>query len=69
MGWLTVTPREFHDAGSVVVVDARYTGVYKETGKSLNAQVCHVLKWRDGKLASFQQYVDTAQLQEVMGVH
>ena len=65
----TVTPREFHDAGSVVVVDARYTGVYKETGKSLDAQVCHVLKWRDGKLASFQQYVDTAQLQEVVGVH
>jgi len=28
-----------------------------------------VPKWRDGKLASFQQYVDTAQLQEVMGVH
>ena len=65
----TVTPREFYDAGSVVVVDVRYTGVYKETGRSLDAQVCHVLKWRDGKLASFQQYVDTAQLQEVVGVH
>jgi len=65
----TITPREFHDAGSVVAVDVRYTGVYKETGKSLNAQVCHVLRWRDGKLAGFQQYVDTAQLQEVMGLH
>jgi len=29
----TVTPREFYDAGSAVVVEARYTGVYKETGK------------------------------------
>jgi len=26
-----------------------------------------VLKMRDGKLASFQQYVDTGQLQDVMG--
>ncbi len=60
-------PMEFHDAGSVVVVEARYTGTYKQTGKSLDAQVCHVLKMRDGKLASFQQYVDTAQLQDVSG--
>jgi ketosteroid isomerase-like protein len=44
-----------------------YTGVYKQTGKSLDAQVCHVLKMRDSNLASFQQYVDTAQLQDVAG--
>jgi uncharacterized protein len=64
----TVHPEEFYDAGSVVVVEARYTGTYKETGKSLDAQVCHVWKIRDGKVASFQQYVDTAQLQDVIGV-
>ena len=63
----TVHPAEFHDAGSVVVVEARYTGFYKPTGKSLDAQVCHVWTTRDGKLARFQQYVDTAQLQDVMG--
>jgi uncharacterized protein len=45
----------------------RYVGTYKPTGKSLDAQVCHVLKFRDGKLTSFQQFVDTAQLQDVMG--
>ena len=64
----TVHPGEFHDAGSVVVVEARYTGTYKQTGKSLDAQVCHVWKIRDGKLTSFQQYVDTGQLQDVIGV-
>jgi uncharacterized protein len=64
----TVRPMEFYDAGSVVVVEARYTGTYKGTGKNLDAQVCHVWKIRDGKVASFQQYVDTAQLQEVIGV-
>ena len=65
----TVHPMEFHDAGSVVVVEGQYTGIYKETGKSLDAQVCHVLMFRDAKLASFQQFVDTAQLQDVQGAH
>jgi ketosteroid isomerase-like protein len=59
-----VTPKEFHDAGSVVVVEARYTGTYKQTGKSLDAQVCHVWKIRDGKVTSFQQYTDTGQWQD-----
>jgi uncharacterized protein len=62
-----VDAREFHDAGPVVVVEGRYTGTYKGTGKSLDCQVCHVWKVRDGKLASFQQFVDTAQLNEVTG--
>jgi ketosteroid isomerase-like protein len=63
----TVTPKEFHDAGSVVAVEARYTGTYKQTGKSLDAQVCHVWRIRDGKVTSFQQYVDTGQWQDVVG--
>jgi ketosteroid isomerase-like protein len=36
-------------------------------GRSLDAQACHVWKLRDGKIVSFQQYADTAQLQDVMG--
>lgn len=63
----TVTPKEFHDAGDTVVVEARYTGTYKSTGKNLDAQVTHIWRLRDGKVLSFQQYVDTAQLQDVMG--
>jgi ketosteroid isomerase-like protein len=63
----TVHPGEFHDAGSIVVVEARYTGIYKQTGKDLDAQVCHVWKILGGKVSSFQQYVDTAQLQDVEG--
>ena len=63
----TVHPKEFHDAGSTVVMEGRYTGVYKQTGKSMDCQVCHVWKIRDGKVAGFQQFVDTAQLQSVMG--
>ena len=64
----TVHPHTYHDAGDEVTVEARYTGTYKATGKSLDAQVCHVWTIDDGKVAKFQQYVDTGQLQEVMGV-
>lgn len=60
------SPSEFYDAGDTVVVEGRYTGTYRATGKSIDAQLCHVWKLRDGKVTSFQQYVDTAQLQEVM---
>lgn len=64
----TIHPREFHDTGPVVVVEARYTGTFKATGKKLDAQACHVWKIRDAKITSFQQYMDTAQLQDVEGV-
>jgi uncharacterized protein len=63
----TVSPVEFHDAGDTVVVECRYSGVHNTTGKTLDAQACHVWKLSDGKVTSFQQYVDTAQLQDVMG--
>jgi ketosteroid isomerase-like protein len=63
----TVLPKEFHDAGDTVVVEGRYAGKHNETGKLLDAQFCHVFKMGDGKVTSFQQYVDTAQLQDVTG--
>jgi uncharacterized protein len=66
-GTFVVHPKDLHDAGDTVVVEARYTGTFKATGKNLDAQVCHIFKVRDGKITSFQQFVDTAQLQDVMG--
>ena len=61
-----VNVRMLHDAGECVVMEGRYTGTYKPSGKSIDAQVSHVLRFRDGKLVSFQQYVDTGQLQAAM---
>ena len=66
---LTLTARTLHDAGEHVVMEGRYTGTYKASSKSFDAQVCHVLRFRDGKLVSFQQYVDTGQWQAVMKTH
>lgn len=63
----SVNVGRLHDAGDHVVMEGRYTGTYKPTGQSLDAQVCHVLRFEGGKLASFHQYVDTAQLQRVIG--
>jgi len=62
----TVNVCTLHDAGEYVVMEGRYTGTYKPSNQSIDAQVCHVLRFRNGKLLSFQQYVDTAQLQAVM---
>lgn len=62
----TVHVGTVHDAGEHVVMEGRYTGLYKPSGKSVDAQMCHVLRFRGGKLLKFQQYVDTGQLQTAM---
>jgi uncharacterized protein len=63
----SVHPESFYDAGDSVIVEARYSGRYKASGKRMDAQVCHVWDVKNGKLTRFQQYVDTAKLQDVMG--
>jgi ketosteroid isomerase-like protein len=64
---LVVTPTKFHDAGNTVVVEGRYTGTYKATGRNCDAQFCHIWSLDSGRVKAFQQYVDTAQMQRVMG--
>lgn len=58
---------ELHDAGDTVVAEVRYSGTFGPTGRELDAQGCHVWKVRQGKVTSFQQYVDTRRLHAVMG--
>jgi ketosteroid isomerase-like protein len=62
----TLTVHSLDHAAHSVLMQGRYTGRYKPTGRSLDAQACHVLRFRNGKLVGFQQYCDTAQLQAVM---
>jgi uncharacterized protein len=54
-------PDEYLDAGDIVVVLGRYRGAYKATGRALDAQLAHVWRIEDGKIAGFQQYTDTLQ--------
>ena len=61
-----VTPEEFVVSGDTVAVVARYTGSGKSTGKQLDLQVVHIFDVRDGMIARFRQFVDTAKYLEVV---
>lgn len=63
----TVDPRTWHVAGDTVVVEGRYSGTHRGTGKELDMQFCHVWKVDGAQVVRFQQYTDTAQLREVAG--
>ncbi len=47
-----------------VVMRGRYQATCKATGKRINAQVVHVFKISGGKIAAYQQSLDTAQLHD-----
>jgi uncharacterized protein len=51
----------FTDGGETVVVEGRYKGRMKATGRPVDAQFAHVWTLRDGKVIRFQQYTDTKQ--------
>lgn len=60
-------PEEIIDGGDTVVALGRYRGIFKATGKALDAQLVHVWRIADGRAASFQQYTDTLQAARVTG--
>jgi ketosteroid isomerase-like protein len=62
----TVTPEEVIASGDRVAVVSRYTGTGKATGRSLDLPVTHVWDVRDGKIARFRQFADTAKFLEVV---
>lgn len=64
----TIQPSQFHDAGSVVTVEGRYKASHRQTGKDMDCQFCHVWTIEREKVTKFQQYADTAKMQEVTGV-
>jgi ketosteroid isomerase-like protein len=64
----TVTVRRVVDAGDTILVEVRYTGTGRATGRPFDAQAAHVWDMRDGKVVRWQQYADTLQLAEVTGV-
>jgi ketosteroid isomerase-like protein len=64
----TFRVHEVIETADAVVVEGRYVAVYRPTGRTLDAQGCHVWRFRNGRIAKFHQYVDTAQVQYVMGM-
>ena len=53
-------PREFIEQGDTVVVLGVLTARAKKTGKTVKDEWAHVFKFSQGKVVSWQEYVDTA---------
>lgn len=63
---LSVSPHEYVVDDDRVVVFGRYKETWKATGKTIDIPFVHSWTVRDGRLASFQQYTDTAALVATM---
>lgn len=61
-----VDVHEYIDGGDNVVALARYSGTYRDTGKSMDAGVAHVWTVRDGRIVRYRQYVDSRKLAEAL---
>ena len=55
------------DAGNKIVMQGHYVAKGKATGRSVRAVVAHVLEISDGKIVRFDQYVDIATINPIMG--
>lgn len=52
------------DDGDMIIVLATYRGTYKPTDNQVEEPVAHVWSLDGGKITQFQQYIDTASVQE-----
>ena len=53
---------EFVSSGDTVVAAIRYSGRVTATGRAFDTSAVQVFTFRSGKVASFRNYFDTAQL-------
>jgi ketosteroid isomerase-like protein len=53
-------PEEFLPSGDALVVLGTWTGTAKATGVRVEAPFAHLQRFRDGKLAHFRVFMDTA---------
>jgi len=60
------TPEDYVASGDKVVAYGTYTGTYKITGRPFSARVAHVWKLKDGKIQSFEQFVDSEMVNIAM---
>jgi uncharacterized protein len=63
-----VPPHRFHGAGDSVIVEARYSGMYKKAEKPMDSQVCHIWDVVEVEITRFHPFMNTATYQDVMGV-
>jgi uncharacterized protein len=67
-GWdgFTEEVEELIAADGHVIATGVYRGTYRATGRSLQAEFCHLWRIRDGRVVAFRQFTDTAAFAEAM---
>ncbi|NML70655.1 nuclear transport factor 2 family protein [Chryseobacterium sp. RP-3-3] len=60
------TPEDYVSSDDKVVAFGSYTGKNKVSGKPLEARVAHIWKLKDGKIISFEQFVDSQTVNDSM---
>lgn len=60
------SPEDYVASDDKVVAYGTYTGTYKITGKPFEARVAHVWKLKNNKIISFEQFVDSQTVVDVM---
>ena len=60
------TPEDYVASDDKVVAFGTYTGIYKITNKAFSARVAHIWKLKDGKIISFEQFVDSQTVNNAM---
>lgn len=66
--WLnyTFTPEGYVADGDKVVAYGTYTGINRKTGKPFEARVAHLWKLEEGKIVSFEQFVDSQTVNDAL---
>ena len=54
------------DAADQVIGVGTYKGIFRATGKPMEARVAHVWKVQDGTIVSFEQFTDTLLVHKTM---
>lgn len=63
----TFTVDSYVAQGDKVFAYGNYSGVYKATGRTLNARVAHLWTLAGGKVTHFEQFVDSHTVQLAIG--
>jgi uncharacterized protein len=60
------TPEGYVAEGDTVVAYGTYSGANKQTGKPFEARVAHLWKLKNGKIVSFEQFVDSQPVNDTL---
>lgn len=62
----TFSLEQIIDGGEQVVGIGTYSGIYRKTGKPMQARATHVWRLAGGKIVSFEQFTDTLLVAQAM---